>query len=211
MKDRWTRLLARESYDWKEPNEIVVRLSDHLPKGAKMLDLGCGRGRHIAYLAKLGYDVIGADISLDVLGLCQNRLLEEDVDNTRLVNCSMDSLPFSSNSFDAVVCTNTLHHGRLCYIEGAVHEIYRVLRVDGLCAVTIASTKNDKYQKGRKIESGTYIVNEDGVQIAHHFFTGDEARKTFKDFKLIEIYEDADMSKEGSSGHWYLLAKRSVR
>ncbi|MGB5263831.1 MAG: class I SAM-dependent methyltransferase [Lutimonas sp.] len=34
-----------------------------LKKGAKILDLPCGRGRHAIFLNKCGYDVVGADLS----------------------------------------------------------------------------------------------------------------------------------------------------
>lgn len=34
-----------------------------LPKEAEILDLACGKGRHSIYLNKLGYNVIGADLS----------------------------------------------------------------------------------------------------------------------------------------------------
>jgi len=35
----------------------------HLPAAAKVLDLACGKGRHAVYLADLGFDVTGIDIS----------------------------------------------------------------------------------------------------------------------------------------------------
>ncbi len=35
----------------------------NLPENAKVLDLACGRGRHSIYLNKLGYDVLGTDLS----------------------------------------------------------------------------------------------------------------------------------------------------
>ena len=34
-----------------------------LPQGARILDLACGKGRHSIYLNKLGYNVVGADLS----------------------------------------------------------------------------------------------------------------------------------------------------
>ncbi|MDN3677226.1 class I SAM-dependent methyltransferase [Flavobacterium paronense] len=35
----------------------------NLPEKAKVLDLACGKGRHAIYLNKLGFDVVGADLS----------------------------------------------------------------------------------------------------------------------------------------------------
>lgn len=37
----------------------------HLPDGARILDLACGRGRHARYLAEKGFDVTGVDNALE--------------------------------------------------------------------------------------------------------------------------------------------------
>src|SRR3989304_1152048 len=40
-----------------------ISLSLKIKKNAKILDLGCGRGRHSVYLSQKGFDVTGIDIS----------------------------------------------------------------------------------------------------------------------------------------------------
>lgn len=51
--------------DEKEATSFIKALCSHLkiPEGAKILDLGCGRGRHSVVLNQLGYDVTGIDLS----------------------------------------------------------------------------------------------------------------------------------------------------
>ena len=51
----------------KEAESFITLLSDHLKlrKGARVLDLPCGRGRHAVFLEQLGYRVIGADLSVN--------------------------------------------------------------------------------------------------------------------------------------------------
>ncbi|MCK0131764.1 class I SAM-dependent methyltransferase [Flavobacteriaceae bacterium F08102] len=55
-------------YDHRDHREAEFFMKNlvaylQLKKGEKILDLPCGKGRHALYLNKLGYDVIGADLS----------------------------------------------------------------------------------------------------------------------------------------------------
>lgn len=49
----------------EEARRFIHNLIDHLgiPKGVKVLDLACGKGRHSITLNELGYDVLGVDLS----------------------------------------------------------------------------------------------------------------------------------------------------
>lgn len=49
----------------KEAEKFISQLINTLsvPNGSSMLDVACGRGRHSIYLASLGYDVTGIDLS----------------------------------------------------------------------------------------------------------------------------------------------------
>ena len=51
--------------DYAEAQLFIDNITDYLnlPENAKVLDLACGRGRHSIYLNKLGYNVVGADLS----------------------------------------------------------------------------------------------------------------------------------------------------
>ena len=51
--------------DCKEAENFMDHLTRflELPKNGEILDLACGKGRHSIYLNKLGYSVIGADLS----------------------------------------------------------------------------------------------------------------------------------------------------
>jgi len=51
--------------DYAEAQLFIDNITEYLnlPENAKVLDLACGRGRHSIYLNKLGYNVVGADLS----------------------------------------------------------------------------------------------------------------------------------------------------
>ena len=51
--------------DEKEAQVFIDNLVQHLqiPKGTKLIDIACGKGRHATYFNSLGLDVVGVDLS----------------------------------------------------------------------------------------------------------------------------------------------------
>ena len=51
--------------DYKEAEEFISLLTNELqiPKNSKIIDLGCGKGRHSIYLNQLGYTILGLDLN----------------------------------------------------------------------------------------------------------------------------------------------------
>ena len=53
--------------DYKAEVEFVLKtLGSPLAERTRILDLGCGTGKHALELASLGFDVLGIDISKDI-------------------------------------------------------------------------------------------------------------------------------------------------
>ncbi|MFL5787096.1 MAG: class I SAM-dependent methyltransferase [Flavisolibacter sp.] len=83
--------------DEKEAQQFIQRLVDLLSpqKEARMLDVACGRGRHSRFLASLGYDVTGIDISPDSIQYAQ----QFEAENLHFYQHDM-RLPFRINYFN---------------------------------------------------------------------------------------------------------------
>lgn len=84
--------------DYEEAGEFMNKLTEFLtlPKGAEILDLACGKGRHSNYLNGLGFDVTGVDLSPSSIQFAkqfENRSLRFEVHDM--------CLPFPKQ-FDAV-------------------------------------------------------------------------------------------------------------
>jgi SAM-dependent methyltransferase len=87
-----------------------------LPAGSRILDVGCGSGWLCEYLARLGYQVTGLDISPELIRLANERLssLPYGVDQQtkpsyRFLVHDIEAAPLSE-TFDAVICYDALHH-----------------------------------------------------------------------------------------------------
>jgi len=90
----------------------------------RILDAGCGTGRNVVELEKLGRTV-GVDVSAVPLGLAARRGL------TRLAQASIGALPFADRTFDVVTSFDVLCHGAVTDEGAALRELRRVLRPGG--------------------------------------------------------------------------------
>lgn len=104
--------------------EAIVRpLLDQMPAG-RALDAACGTGRHAAYLALSGHEVVGVDSSDEMLSVARER-----VAGSRFHRASIERLPFPDEQFDLVVCSLALTH--LPRLDQAIAELARVVRPGG--------------------------------------------------------------------------------
>jgi SAM-dependent methyltransferase len=70
--------------------------------GGRVLDMGCGFGRHVLAFRERGADAYGMDLSMDLLRVARE-LPEPRLLDTRLVCADVRAVPFQRGTFDAVV------------------------------------------------------------------------------------------------------------
>jgi SAM-dependent methyltransferase len=89
------------------PNAVLMRFAaDELPRSrsARLLDLGCGAGRNAVPLARLGWDVLGIDLSCPMLSAAAQRAREDEgAGRLHLALAPMDRIPARDHSFDFVI------------------------------------------------------------------------------------------------------------
>ncbi len=110
-------------------DQLALRLS--LPKGARVLDAGCGEGNVAIYLAqKHGLHVEGIDLLPESIEYARVNAKKAGVtDQTHFQLGSYQQLPFPDNTFDAVYTVETFVHSPN-YHQGLT-EFCRVLKPGG--------------------------------------------------------------------------------
>lgn len=106
-----------------------------VPRGAEVLDLGCGCGVPDARLLADRFRVTGVDIS-DV----QVRRARRLVPSARFVRADMTEVRFRPDSFGGIVCLYSLIHVPLDEQRPLLERMHRWLQPDGLLLVTTGET-----------------------------------------------------------------------
>ena len=107
-----------------------------LAPGARILDLGCGAGRHAIELANRGFDVIGVDISAELIEIAEGEAQIKEVD-VQFLCADLRALDYRE-AFEAVL---NLHDGAIGYLENDAENqrtfqtIARALRPGGRFAL----------------------------------------------------------------------------
>ena len=102
--------------------------------GARVLDVGCGDGRHIVEAARRGGYAVGLDYDACELAKARERGGGLSID---LLVGDATRLPFRDGAFDGVICTETFEHLR--DDSGAMREIGRVLSAAGVLLGAVPS------------------------------------------------------------------------
>ena len=85
----------------------IVDLSKKLTTGSRILDIGCGDGRHALFLAKKGFEVTAIDISTAGINKLSKLAIRSGVSiNTQVLD--MRQFEFT-NSYDAIIAHGCLH------------------------------------------------------------------------------------------------------
>ncbi len=75
--------------------------------GKVVLDVGCGKGRHLYYAARYARECVGIDLSFAVDAAFANT---RHLENVHIVQANLFQAPLEKSSFDVVYSLGVLHH-----------------------------------------------------------------------------------------------------
>lgn len=130
-----------DRYQAIDPEQLALN------SGARLLDVGCGMGRHLLELSRYPGSLFGLDVSFDDLRKMQymlkltshERPITADV---RPVQGTGEQLPFSDGFFRQVICTETLEH--VPDDRAVMRELVRVLAPSGVLVISVPDEYSER-------------------------------------------------------------------
>ena len=194
---------TKREYVWK-PVKQFLENQDNKQK-LKLLDLGCGTGRHLELAQKIGYEnlnLTGADYSIGQLNIVKQK-------GFQIKKTDLEKLEFNNEEFDLIICIAAHHH----LLEpnkqlSSLEEMRRILKNDGKILLSNWFPSKDFIEqqlKKKKFEfidkqkvKVTYTFNKQKLDRYYYLFEEQELQQLCNKAKLKII------KKEFDNGNIYL-------
>ncbi len=181
-------------YSAQEVEPEIPRLAELLEseKRFRVLDFGCGAGRHTLYFANRGFEVSAFDKSAKAVELLKSALARSNVRAEVRVQDMVDPLPYASATFDCVMATKVIQHAKVSDISRILCEINRILKMNGILFLQVTSyeaTFGNNPRATAWLEPGTIRAGygpEKGV--IHHFFRKEELLRFLQNYEVMEMH-----------------------
>lgn len=115
-----------------------------LPKGGRILDVGCAGGRDSLKFVQEGFEVTGIDLVDTFL-----KEAKKNVSQARFIKMDLLNLKFPSNYFDAIWANAVLLHIKKKDVPRALNGLHRVLKPGGKLDIAVKRGKGERYKEER--------------------------------------------------------------
>ena len=184
QEEVWNSLAESWNDFRQKPNE--KELFNLNWKKGKLLDIGCGNCRNLLPFKNL--NLYGMDFSKEMLKQAEKFCKKFDL-IVNLKESDMRKLPFKDNFFDYCLCLASLHHLNKGDADKTLKEIYRILKKDGQCLISVWN----KYPRFIFRKKETYISWKKKDKIYHRYYY----LYNFLEFKKLLLKNNFKIIKSG--------------
>tara|TARA_B100000315_G_C14494375_1_gene549195 strand:+ start:427 stop:1095 length:669 start_codon:yes stop_codon:yes gene_type:complete len=192
----WNKLHQKPQFRPKYPSEYVVRFMyscfslDLINRGKiKILDIGCGGGRHIKLFAENGFNTYGVDFSS--VGIEYSNIFLSEYDLTaELMKSDMKGLPYKDEFFDGAISFGVFYYTDSLGMKKSISDLHRIMKVNGKAFINLRTINDYRFGKGEEIERNTFVLdiqetNEYNMKM--HFLCEKDVYDYFSIFKEIKL------------------------
>jgi SAM-dependent methyltransferase len=162
----WEEIFANQEWGKYPPEHVIRFVAGNFYRvpyrnEVRLLEIGCGPGANIWFMAREGFTVSGIDGSPTAIKQANQRLLREGLTADLRVG-DYSSLPWSDSSFDGVVENVSLYCNRWDAVKHALAEVRRVLKPGAPFLSSFFTDRTWGYGQGRIVEDDGFVDMTEG-------------------------------------------------
>lgn len=146
LYSHWKKIYQNQDNDFRSYS-IKMLIKNKLDKNIPVIDLGCGTGAQIIYLAQEGFDATGIDESEEMLNMARDQAKNLKISNLNFIRRTLKELVEEGKTYQQIICLDVIEH-----IEDdkeALKHIYKLLSPSGKLVLTVPAhqylfSKRDK-------------------------------------------------------------------
>ena len=179
----------------------VKQFLDDISSNSKVLDIGCGNGKNMKYgFQNKDLEMYGLEYSQVLTNICLKNGLN-------VIQGSALTLPFTDESFDAIIMIAVIHHIEPELHTKVLNEIQRVLKPGGKCLITNWAVEQPENTK-RKFVQGLNIVtwkNKEDKPLSYWIMDKKVAEEFIHNLPSKLRY----INLEWDAGNWNFILEKS--
>jgi SAM-dependent methyltransferase len=208
----WNWAAVEERGMWEEPAEEAWFLAHRWTRDrrARVLDLGCGLGRHALLFARSGLGVDAFDLSPEAVREVEARALAERLAVTAR-HGDMHALPYGDAAFDCLVAFHVIYHTDRSGLQRILSEIARVLAPGGEAFLTFNSTASPQLRDTRfRRVAPNMVVKTEGAEagVPHLYLAEADVKDLMRGFALRLFYHKEEIGPDWKACHYFVLAEK---
>ena len=162
----WEDIFRRKGWG-RYPQEHIVRFIARTFSAVndrstmRLLEIGCGPGANVWFMAREGFSVCGIDGSGTAIDRARQRLASEGLRADLRIG-DYAQLPWPDSSFDGAIENVSLYSNPTAAIDRALNEVHRVLRPGAPFLSSFFSDRTWGYGEGNMIERDGFVDLREG-------------------------------------------------
>lgn len=215
----WEDVFSRRDWGRYPPEELIRFAARHYfraPQRAdvRILEIGCGCGANLWFLAREGFGVCGMDGSPSAIAKARERLDEDRLTaDLRTGDVVTLAAVYGAAQFDAVVDVACIQHNRMAAVARIMAGVQQVLKPGGRFFSMMVADGSYGDGCGTEVEPGTYRDITEGplAGVGHvHFFTLPEIQQLTRGFveTAVEYSLRTYNDRRHDYRHWVIEGRK---
>lgn len=174
MKKVWEQFYRKRGRYYLLPHPNFNKVTSKLKafKVHRVLDVGCGSGRHSIELARNGFKVTGVDFSKEAISFAKKWAIKEELKVEFVARDFHKKFSFRDDTFDAILAIDSICYDTIDSMKFTLKEVKRVLKKGGVLFVTLP-------------------IQVTNPLVTHLIFTKEEVKAVIEEsFKIIQTFID---------------------